>query len=43
MAENKISLKEVYKKLLSEAYTEKNDELLSIEEYDDEVVKKLKS
>jgi hypothetical protein len=41
MAENKISLKEVYKKLLSEAYTEKNDELLSIEEYDDEVVKKI--
>ena len=40
MAENKISLKEVYKNLLSEAYTEKNDELLSIEEYDDEVVKK---
>lgn len=43
MAENKISLKEVYKNLLSEAYTEKNDELLSIEEYDDEVVEKIEN
>ena len=41
MAENKISLKEVYENVLSEAYTEKNDKLLPIEECDDEVVEKI--
>lgn len=41
MAEKKILLKEVYKKLLSDAYAEKNDKLLPIGEYDDEVVGKI--
>jgi len=43
MTENKISLKEVYENVLSEAYTEKNDKLLPIEEYDDEVVEKIEN
>ena len=41
MAENKISLKEVYEKLLSDAYAEKNDELLPVVKYDDKIVKKI--
>ena len=43
MTENKISLKEVYENVLSESYTEKNDKLLPIEEYDDEVVEKIEN
>lgn len=41
MTEKKILLKEVYKNLLSEAYTEKNDKLLPILAYDNEVIEKI--
>lgn len=41
MEEKKILLKEVYENLLSEAYTEKNDKLLPIAKYDDEVAEKI--
>lgn len=43
MEEKKILLKEVYKNLLSHAYAEKNDNLLPIEEYDDEVAGKIET
>lgn len=41
MAEKKILLKEVYEKLLSDAYAEKNDELLPVVKYDGKIVKKI--
>lgn len=43
MADKKILLKEVYENLLSEEYTEKNDKLLPIEEYDEEVVENIEN
>lgn len=41
MAKKKILLKEVYEKLLSDANAEKNDKLLPILAYDNEVVEKI--
>lgn len=41
MAEKKKLLKEIYEKLLSEAYAKNNDNLLPIGKYDDEVAEKI--
>ena len=41
MTEKKILLKEVYEKILSDAYAEKNDKLLPVVKYDDKIVKQI--